>query len=93
VAVGSAKLFFNHWYRQDGLPRKFLSDRDGRFVGKFWQDLFRLTQVHLAMTSSHRPQTDGQTERTNRTMEEMLRHYVNYRQNNLDEVLPALEYA
>jgi hypothetical protein len=34
-AVGSVKLFFNHWYRHDGLPRKVLSDRDGYFVGKF----------------------------------------------------------
>jgi hypothetical protein len=70
-----------------------VSDRDGRFVGKFRQELFRLTQVRLAMSLSHHPQTDGQTERTNRTMEEMLRHYVNYRQNKWDEVLPALEYA
>jgi hypothetical protein len=92
-AIGSAKLFFNHWYRHYGLPRKFLSDRDSRFVGKCWQELFRLTQVRLAMSSSHHPQTDGQTERTNRTMEEMLRHYVNYWQNNSDEVLPALEHA
>jgi hypothetical protein len=46
-----------------------------------------------AMSSSHHPQTDVQTERTNRTMEEMLRHYVNYRQNNWDEMLPALEHA
>jgi hypothetical protein len=42
-AVGSAKLYFNHWYRHCGLPRKIVSDRDGRFVGKFWQELFRLT--------------------------------------------------
>jgi hypothetical protein len=60
-AVGSAKLFFNHWYRHYGLPCKIVSDRDVRFVGKFWQELFRLTQVHLAMSSSHHPQTDGQT--------------------------------
>jgi transposase InsO family protein len=86
--VESAKLFFNHWYRHYGLPRKIVSDRDGRFVGKFWQELFRLVQVHLAMSSSHHPQTDGQTERTNRKMEDMLHHYVNYRLNNWDEVLP-----
>jgi hypothetical protein len=92
-AVGSAKLFFNHWYRHYGLPRKIASDRDGRFVGKFWEEWFRLTHIRLAMSSSHHPQTEGQTERTNRTMEEMLRHYVNYRQNNWDEVLPALEHA
>jgi hypothetical protein len=70
-----------------------VSDRDGRFMSKFWQELFRLTQVKLAMSSSHRPQTDGQTLRTNRTMEEMLCHYVSYRQKDWDEALPALEHA
>jgi hypothetical protein len=70
-----------------------VSDRDGHFVGKFWQELFRLTQVRLAMSSSHHPQADGQTERTNWTMEKVLRHYVNYRQDNWDEVYPTLEHA
>jgi transposase InsO family protein len=92
-AVGSAKLFFNHCYRHYGLPRKIVSDLDGRFVGKLWQELFRLAQFRLAMSSSHLPQTDGQTERTNRTIEKMLRHHVNYRHNKWDEVLPALEHA
>jgi Integrase zinc binding domain len=92
-AAGSAKVFFNHRYRHYGLPRKIVSDRDGRFVGTFWQELFRLTQVRLGMSSSHHPPSDGQTERTSRTMEEMLRLYVNYGQNNWGEVLPALENA
>jgi hypothetical protein len=42
-AAGSAKLFFNHWYRHYGFPRKIVSDRDELFVGKVWQELFRLT--------------------------------------------------
>ena len=45
------------------------------------------------MSTSHHPQTDGQTERMNRTMEEMLRAYTNYQQNNWDELLPAVEFA
>jgi transposase InsO family protein len=92
-SVGSAKLLFKEWYRLYGLPRKIMSDRDGRSINKFWQELFHKTQVKLAMSSSHHPQTDGQTERMNPTMEEMLRHYVSYRQNNWDEALPALEHA
>ena len=92
-AVGAAKLFFNHWYRWFGLPRKIVSDRDGRFVSRFWRELFRLVQTRLAMSTSHHPQTDGQTEKTNRTLEEMARHYVNYQQTNWDEVLPGLEHA
>jgi hypothetical protein len=70
-----------------------VSDRDGRFISKFWQELFRLSQVKLAMSSLHHPQTDGQTERMNRTMDEMLCHTVTYRQDDWDEALPALEHA
>jgi hypothetical protein len=45
------------------------------------------------MSTSHHPQTDGQTEKVNRNLEEMLRHYINYQQNNWDDLLPALEHA
>jgi hypothetical protein len=92
-AVGSAKLFFRNWYRLYGLPSKIISDRDGRFISKFWRELFRLMQTKLAMSTSHHPQTDGQTEKANRTLEEMARHYVNYAQNNWDELLPGIEHA
>jgi hypothetical protein len=61
--VATAKMFFNHWYRWFGLPKKIISDRDGRFVSKFWKELFRLTQTRLEMSTSHDPQTDGQTEK------------------------------
>jgi hypothetical protein len=44
------------------------------------------------MSTSH-PQTDGQTEKANRTPEKMIRHYINYQQKNWDDLLPALEHA
>jgi Integrase zinc binding domain len=91
--VDTAKKFFNHWYRWFGLPKKIILDRDGRFISRFWKVLFRLTQTRLAMSTSHHPQTDGQTEKANRNLEEMIRHYINYQQNNWDELLPALEHA
>ena len=78
--AATANMFFNHWYRWFGLPKKIISDRDGRFISKFWKELFRLTQTRLAMSTSHHPQTDGQTEKANRTLEEMIRHYINYQQ-------------
>jgi hypothetical protein len=91
--VKTAKKFFNHWYKWFGLPKKIISDRDGRFIRRFWKELVRLTQTRLAMSASHHPQTDGQTEKTNITLAEMIRHYINYQQNNWDEFLPALEHA
>jgi hypothetical protein len=45
------------------------------------------------MSTSHHPQTDGQTEKANRTLDEIIRHYINYQQNNWDDLLPALEHA
>jgi hypothetical protein len=92
-AVMTAKLFFNHWYRWFGLPDKIISDSDGRLICKFWRGLFRLTPTRLAMSKRHNPQTGGQTEKENRTLEEMIGHYINYQQNNWDELLPGLEHA
>jgi hypothetical protein len=45
------------------------------------------------MSTSHHPQTYGQTEKANRTLEEIIRHYINYQQNNWDDLLQALEHA
>jgi hypothetical protein len=64
-----AQLFLKEVYRLHGLPRKIISDRDVRLTGRFWQELHRLVQSKLAMSSSFHPQTDGQTERANRTLE------------------------
>src|SRR3954463_14386050 len=45
------------------------------------------------MSTAHHPQTDGQTERANRTLEDMLRAYINYKQDNWDDCLTAAEFA
>jgi hypothetical protein len=92
-AKETARLYFNFVYCRHGLARKIVSDRYVRFTGSFWRELHRLLQLRLAMSSSFHPQTDGQTERANRTLEEMIRHYVAYRQDNWSTLLPALEFA
>jgi hypothetical protein len=61
--VETSKKFLNHWYRWFGLPKKIISDRDERFISMFWKELFRITQTRLSMSTSHHPQTDGQTAR------------------------------
>ncbi|KAJ9531193.1 hypothetical protein QJQ45_006631 [Haematococcus lacustris] len=71
-----ARIFFDHVFRLHGLPKVIVSDRDPRFTSAFWQELFKLTGTHLNMSTANHPQTDGQTERANRTLEDMLRNYV-----------------
>ena len=88
-----AVVFFNTIYRHHGLPQVIVSDRDTRFTGNFWQHLFKLCGTKLAMSSAYHPQSDGQTERANRTLVEALRAYVNSAQTNWDLLLPAIEFA
>lgn len=88
-----ANVFFAHVFRLHGLPTQIVSDRDPKFTGTFWKELFRLCGTKLSMSTAYHPQTDGQTERANRTLEEMLRAYVNTAHNDWDTHLSALEFA
>jgi len=88
-----AQIFFQQIIRHHGVPNNIVSDRDPRFMSNFWQALWKELGSKLKMSTSYHPQTDGQTERSNRTLEDMLRAYVNYAQDNWDEKLIALEIA
>jgi hypothetical protein len=93
TAKDFAQLFFNNVFRLHGMPRTIVSDRDSKFTSRFWQELTRLMDTKLAMSTAFHPQTDGQSERANQTLEMMLRAFVNQQQNNWDTLLPALEFA
>jgi hypothetical protein len=75
------------------MPREIVTDRDPRYTGKFFSELCKLLRIKQCMSSAYHPQSDGQTERMNRVLEDMLRHYVNSRGTNWDEFLPAVEFA
>jgi hypothetical protein len=92
-AAGAAKLFKNHVFAAHGLPVSIVSDRDTRFKSEFWSALVELLGVKHKMSSAFHPQTDGQTERVNRVLEEYLRHYVNPSHDDWDEWLPLAEFA
>ena len=72
TAEGVAKLYFNHIYRLHGLPRGIVSDRDSKFTGAFWRALQKMVGTDLLMSTTNHPQTDGQTERANRTILQIL---------------------
>jgi len=93
TAEGVAKLYFNDIYRLHGLPRGIVSDRDSKFTGAFWRALQKMVGTDLLMSTTNHPQTDGQTERANRTILQILRHYVNQAGSDRAQHLPTVEFA
>jgi hypothetical protein len=88
-----AKTYFDTVFRHKGLSRVIISDRDPRFTSHFWRTLFRLMGTRLSFSTAFHPETDGQTKRANRVIEEMLRHYVSARHTDWDMYLTPVEFA
>lgn len=89
-----AKIFRKTIYSVGhGIPRVIITDRDERFLSHFWRSFFDLLGTQLRFTTAYHPQTDGQSERTNRILEEYLRHFINPLQDNWDEYLDLAEFA
>lgn len=93
TAEQTANLFMKHYVRDHGLPKTIVSDRDSKFTSKFWTSLVALSKTQHKLSSAFRPQTDGQTERTNRFLEDYLRGIVNPNQDNWKEFLHLAEIA
>ncbi|KAL7284480.1 hypothetical protein ACG7TL_001771 [Trametes sanguinea] len=88
-----AELVFDHVYKLHGLPEQIISDRDTLFTSTFWCKLHDLLGTELRLSSAYHPQTDGVTERANRTMTQMLRQCVQPDQKDWVIKLPAVELA
>lgn len=86
-----AKIFLDQVYKLHGLPSAIVSDRDRIFTSLFWRELFALADVQLRMSTSYHPQSDGQTERLNQTMETFLRCYVHACPSKWFQWLPLAE--
>ncbi|GJJ75505.1 hypothetical protein EMPS_07863 [Entomortierella parvispora] len=93
TAVDVAHQFFDNIFKLHGTPTSIVSDRDTRFTSRFWQELHRLMDVKLALSTAYHPQTDGQTEVMNKTLKTMLRAFIDNKQSNWDQLLPSLEFA
>ena len=88
-----ADIFFENVYRLHGLPEKIISDRDPRINSEFWQRLLKRAGIKANMSTANRAQTDGQSEVTIRTCEDLLRAFVNSNQDDWMDYLAALEFA
>ena len=75
------------------MPREIVSDRGTLFTSTFWQTLLAKLGAKSKLSTSFHPQTDGQTERTNQTLEQYLRIFSNHPQDNWVEILPMAQFA
>ncbi|GAX76408.1 hypothetical protein CEUSTIGMA_g3853.t1 [Chlamydomonas eustigma] len=89
-----AHVFIAHVFSKHGLPSVIVSDRDPRITSEFWQTcLFTQLGSKLNLSTAHHPQTDGQTEITHRTIEQILRAYVSPQHDDWATWLPLAEFA
>lgn len=92
-AVKLGYVFLDKVVRIRGFPQEVISDRDKLFTSSYWKTVTGQLGIKLKLSSAYHPQTDGQTERTNRTLKTYLRHYCTVNQTNWVSLLPIAELA
>src|SRR5271169_5884811 len=88
-----AVLFVTHVFSKHGVPEHVTSDRGSEFVSRFFRSLGKALDMKLHFTSGYHPKGDGQTERTNQTLEQYLRIYCDYQQDDWYNLLPLAEFV
>ncbi|KAD0325810.1 hypothetical protein E3N88_44451 [Mikania micrantha] len=86
-------LYINEIIARHGTPTSIISDRDSRFTSRFWQSLQKALGTRVNLSTAYHPQTDGQSERTIQTLEDMLRSCVIDFGGSWDTHLPLIEFS
>ncbi|KAJ8406907.1 hypothetical protein AAFF_G00291830 [Aldrovandia affinis] len=92
-ALETAHLMMDHVFRLHGLPQDVVSDRGPQFASRFWRAFCSLLGASVSLSSGFHPQTNGQTERTNQTMENTLRCLASANPTSWSRHLAWAEYA
>jgi len=93
TAVDLAVVFAREVWKFHGIPTDIVSDRDSRFTSEGQQELLKILRIRPRMSTAFHPQTNGQTERLNQTIEAYLRAFVSHEQNDWVQLLPMAEFA
>ncbi|KAI3494494.1 hypothetical protein L1887_40742 [Cichorium endivia] len=88
-----AQIYIDRIVALHGVPLSIISDRDSRFTSRFWQILQKALGTQLNLSTAYHPQTDGQTEETIQTLEDMLRACAIEFKGNWDTHLPLVEFS
>ena len=92
-APGLAEVIIDVVVRHHGLPDSIVTDRGSLFTSKFWSSLCYFLGIKRRLSTAFYPQTDGQTEQQNSTMEAYLQAFVNFEQNDWAKLLPMAEFV
>ncbi|KAI3777865.1 hypothetical protein L1987_47668 [Smallanthus sonchifolius] len=87
------RIYLKEVVSRHGVPISIISDRDARFTSRFWQSLHKALGTRLDMSTAYHPQTDGQTEHTIQTLEDMLRACVIDFGNTWESHLPLVQFS
>jgi transposase InsO family protein len=93
TAKDMAQLFISNVYRTHGPPETIVSDRGPQFISEFWTEFCRILGIKLKLSTAYHPQTDGQTEIMNQYLDQRLRPFINYHQDNWSDLLPVMDFA
>ena len=86
-------LYVNEIVRLYGIPKEIISDRDSRFLSRFWRRLQESMGTKVKFSTAYHPQTDGQSERTIQTLEDLLRAYVMDWKGEWDKDISLVEFT
>jgi hypothetical protein len=87
-----AEIYMDQIVHLHGVPKTIISDRGAQFIARFWEQLQHALGTKLIQSSTYHPQTDGQTERVNQVLEDMLKACVLQYDKNWDKCLSLAEF-
>ena len=88
-----ADVVYGRWITKYGCPLQLHSDQGGEFTSDLFREMCTKLRIDKTVTTAYRPQSDGLVERSNRSLQAMLRAYVNIYRNDWDEMLPVVVCA
>jgi hypothetical protein len=92
-AANIADIFMREITRLHGIPKAIVFEKDPKFTSKFWKGLFKGFGTNLNFITTYHPEYDGQTERVNQVIEDMMRMYVMDKPSKWDDYLHLVEFA